>query len=147
MTNKWQSWPLKPSSKTSGTATSDPTSTNPVQICQAELQDGLPSRPWHVLLVNNGTTTCNFYLVVGDQFATNQVVDGSGLLRRLAVETVPGVGFAFAPPYPYGNWFELTVVGRSVTVYGIHNGIWSGAFPNLFAAVAPEGLSYPILEP
>lgn len=147
MTENARSWPLKPSSKTSGQATSNPALTDPVLICQAELQDGLPSRPWRVLLVNNGPGNCDFFLIVGDDYGTNLVIDSSGLRRRMAVEGVPGVGVPPTVAYPYGNWFELTVVGRSVTVYGIHVGVWSGNWPNLFAAVAPEGLSFPILEP
>ena len=141
-------WPLKPGSKTSGTVNHDPASTTRTMICSAQLQDGLPARVWRVVVCYLGNTvSADFAIVIGDQFATSLVTsDGAGTQRTLLTGSIPGYGFGPIPPF-YTNWAEFTVVGTSVTVYGIPNGVWLGQFPCLFAAVAPEGISYPLVEP
>lgn len=138
------SWPLKPNMRTSaGVLAADPGVRT--QVCRGELQDGLAPRPWRVLVVNNGPAAANFYVVVGDAYGTSQIGDGV-TIRTMTIDAVPGFGAAPALPFA-GNWFSCVVVGRSVSVYAAPVAPFAGTYENVFAAVAPEGLTYPLMEP
>ena len=141
---KLYAWPLKPGSKTTGSVASGPAPGIRQMICRAELQDGLPSRPWQVVVCNLGPLFCDFFLEIGDEYGTTRS-SAAGVDAMMVVQDVPPFGGVPVPPF-VGNFWSFQVVGRSVTVYGACIGAFV-ARPNLYASCAPQSAAVPMVEP
>lgn len=141
---KLYAWPLKPGSKTSGTATSGPIAGARQQICRAELQSDLPARPWQVVVANLGSISARFFVELGDDSGASTSTDGT-TAASIEISDVPPFGGVPVPPY-VGNFWTMTVVAKSVTVYGSAVGAFTSR-PNLYATIAPQAASLPMVEP
>ena len=141
---KLYAWPLKPGSKTSGTAVSGPVPGTRQQICRAELQADLPARPWQIVVANLGPIIADFFIELGDDFGASTSTDAA-VRACIQIQDVTPFGGVPVPP-SVGNFWTMTVVAKSITVYGTAIAAFT-ARPNLYASIAPQAASLPMVEP